>query len=75
LIPKILQIFVLGGVGSIFASLIGTFWAYFIYMWRLWDVGKREPIITSSKIPKTFDLPREDAFSSEKQKSISEDQV
>ena len=35
--------FVLGGVGLVLASLTGAFWAYFMYLWKTWDNGKREP--------------------------------
>jgi len=39
----IFQLFVLGGVGLVLASLTGAFWAYFMYLWKTWDNGKREP--------------------------------
>jgi len=37
--------FVLGGVGFVLATLTATFWAYFMYLWKTWDTGKRESIL------------------------------
>ncbi len=34
--------FVLGGVGFVLATLTSMFWAYFMYLWKTWDAGKRE---------------------------------
>jgi hypothetical protein len=46
-----IQLFVLGGVGLVLASLTGAFWAYFMYLWKTWDNGKRDPTVTAFVVP------------------------
>jgi hypothetical protein len=49
-------LFVLGGVGLVLASLTGAFWAYFMYLWKTFDNGKRD----SGPGPSPFIGPDED---------------
>ena len=45
--------FVLGGVGFVLASLTGAFWAYFMYLWKTWDNGKRDANSGPGNYPST----------------------
>ena len=49
----LLQMFVLGGVGFVLASLTGAFWAYFMYLWKTWDNGKRDTNSGPGNYPST----------------------
>lgn len=45
LVRFVLQLVVLGGVGFVLATLTGVFWAYFMYLWKTWESGKKEAIL------------------------------
>ena len=36
------QVLVLGGIGSVLASLVVLFLVYYAYLWRTWDSNKRD---------------------------------